>query len=97
MSETPPQLPLQVGSRPDHVFPTLTPAQITRASAHGAVRPLRRGEVLFDAGNMGVPFFIVTKGQIELVRPTDISATPVTVLGPGQFTGEANMLTGRRS
>jgi thioredoxin reductase (NADPH) len=82
---------------PDHVFPTLTPAQIARLSAHGAPRPVQRGDVLFDVGEKVIPLFLVRSGQVEIVRPADAGAAVITVLGPGQFTGESNMLSGRRS
>ena len=65
-SVTPPVL----GARSDHVFPTLTPAQI---GAHRGARPRApsaQGEVLIEAGDQVVPFFVVTAGEIEVVRPS---------------------------
>ena len=38
---------------------------------------------------------MVTKGQIEIVRPASVADTVVRVFRPGEFTGEANMLSGR--
>src|SRR5438093_6247712 len=55
-------------SRAEHVFPTLTPEQIARISPHGRVRPTRTGEVLVNAGDQVAPFFVVTAGQIEIMR-----------------------------
>ena len=83
---------------PEHaalMFPTLTPAQIARVAAHGSTRPIRKGEVLVEAGDQPVPFFIVKAGQIEIVRGPGDGETVVVVHGPGAFTGEANMLLGR--
>lgn len=79
----------------ERMFPTLTPAQIERIAVHGRVRPIRAGEVLIEAGEQVVPFFVVTAGQVEIVRPSSTSETLVAVHGPGQFTGEVNMLSGR--
>jgi thioredoxin reductase (NADPH) len=76
------------------MFPTLTPPQIARVAAHGSLRPVRRGEVLIDAGDRPV-FFIVRSGQIEIVRVSSDGDTLVVAHGPGAFTGEANMLLGR--
>src|SRR3989442_593894 len=90
-SPTPPP----VHSRIEHVFPTLTPAQIGRVAAHGHVRPISRGEVLVEAGDHVVPFFVVTAGQVEIVRLSGGIETLVTVHTPGQFTGEVNMISGR--
>ncbi len=79
------------------MFPTLTPAQLARVVAHGHRRPTRRGEILFEAGDPVSPFFVVIAGQVEIVRPSGTNEELVAVHGPGQFTGEVNMLSGRRS
>ncbi len=92
------QAPLQPAtSRPDRIFPTLTAAQIARVAAHGRGRVAQPGEVLIDAGDESVPFFVVVSGRIEIVRPAMGGETLITVHGPGEFTGEVNMITGRRS
>ena len=79
------------------MFPRLTPAQLARVVAHGHRRSTRRGEVLFEAGDPAAPFFLVIAGQVEIVRPSGTGEELVAVHGPGQFTGEVNMLSGRRS
>jgi thioredoxin reductase (NADPH) len=89
--------PLENTSRLDRVFPTLTPAQTARVSAHGSARHLRLGDVLYEPGDQTAPFVLVTAGRIEIVRPSGVGDTLITALGPGQFTGEANLLSGRRS
>jgi thioredoxin reductase (NADPH) len=96
MTDTIPPL-LATDARADQMFPTLTPAQVARVAAHGSVRPVRSGEVLFEAGDHGIPFFVVKTGRIEMLRSTGGAETLVVAHGPGQFTGEANMLSGRRS
>ena len=87
--------PLTQTSGTERMFPTLTAAQIERIAAHGRVRPIRPGEVLIEAGDQIVPFFVITTGQVEVVRPSGTTETLVAVHGPGQFTGEVNMLSGR--
>ncbi len=79
------------------MFPTLTPAQIARIAAHGGERAIARGDVLVEAGDPTVPFFVVRSGEIEIVRPSSLGDALVAVHGPGKFTGEANMILGRRS
>jgi len=79
----------------ERVFPTLTPAQVERIAAHGRVRQIRPGEVLVQPGDQIVPFFVVTSGGVEIVRPSSANETLVVLYGPGQFTGEVNMLSGR--
>ncbi|HEV8646353.1 MAG TPA: cyclic nucleotide-binding domain-containing protein, partial [Burkholderiales bacterium] len=88
-------VPLTQASGVERMFPTLTPAQVERIAVHGHARPIRPGEVLVEAGEQVVPFFVVTRGQVEVVRPSGTTETLVAVHGPGQFTGEVNMLSGR--
>jgi thioredoxin reductase (NADPH) len=90
-------IPESLAARVDQMFPILTPAQIERVAAHGRVRQISQGELLVEAGDQVVPFFVVTKGQVEVVRPSGDTETQITVHRPGQFTGEANMLSGRRT
>jgi thioredoxin reductase (NADPH) len=97
MSNDNPLIPLSRGVRADHVFPTLTQAQIARVASHGKIRAVQRGELLVDQGQHGVPFFVVKSGQIRIVRPSGSEETLVAVHPPGGFTGETNMLTNRRS
>ncbi len=87
-------LPLN-SSLVEHVFPTLTPAQIRRISSHGHMRPMQRGQMLVEQGDRNVPFFVVVSGEVEIVRPSDGVETLITIHGPGQFTGEVNALSGR--
>src|SRR5215203_401028 len=84
-------------SRAEHIFPTLTPAQMARVAAHGHSRRVTAGEVLVEAGENVMPFFMLLSGQIEIVRPSAAADTVITVHHPGEFTGEANMLSGRRT
>jgi thioredoxin reductase (NADPH) len=90
-------VPLTLAARVNQVFPTLTPAQIARVAAHGRVRHVEPGEVLVEAGDQVVPFFVVTSGQVDIVLPYGTTETLVAVHQPGQFTGEVTMLSGRRT
>src|SRR5712691_1500004 len=97
MTETSLPLPLKAGSRAEQIFPTLTQAQLERITSHGRAREVRTGEVLFEAGEEIFPFLVVTAGRIEMVRPSPTGDTIIAVHGPGQFSGEINMLSGRRA
>jgi thioredoxin reductase (NADPH) len=88
---------LTLSARIKQMFPTLTPAQIARVAAHGRRRAVRSGELLVEAGAEVVPFFVVTEGQIEIARPSGDSEELVAVHGPGEFTGEIQLLSGRRA
>src|SRR5881397_3394243 len=89
-------LPL-TSSRPEQIFPTLTPAQIRRIAAHGQRRKVRKGEILVEQGDKPIPFFVVLAGELEAVRPGSGSETLITVFRAEQFTGEVNTLSDRRA
>jgi len=97
MAETSSPVPLPVKSRLDHVFPTLTTAQIARIAAHGRARSIEQGEVLVEAGAQVVPFFVVKTGEVQILRRFGATESVIVVHGPGHFTGEANILSGRRA
>ena len=88
-------LPLLTSSRAEHVWPTLTSAQISRVAARGRRRRVERGEVLIEPGEPSTRMFVVTEGTIEIIRTTDGIEQLVVVFGPGMFSGEGAMLTGR--
>ena len=83
--------------RAAQTFPVLTPVQIERIAALGHRERAPAGQVLFDAGEQNTRFFVVMSGAIEIVQPVGDIERPITVHGPGQFTGEINMLSARRS
>jgi thioredoxin reductase (NADPH) len=96
MSDARRGLPL-TSSRIEKIFPKLTPAQIGRIAAHGRTRSVQPGDVLIEQGDTSVPFFVVITGEVEIVRPFGTNETLITIHGDGEFTGEVNMLSGRRS
>jgi hypothetical protein len=52
-----------------HAFPALTPSQIEHVRAFGKVRKVEAGEILFEPGDMTVPFFVLLSGSMEIVQP----------------------------
>jgi len=78
------------------MFPTLTPEQIARIGPHGKARRVETGEVLVEPGDTNRRVFVVVTGSLEILRVSPMREDLVTVLGPGQFSGEANILSGRR-
>jgi thioredoxin reductase (NADPH) len=83
--------------RSDHVFPTLVPEHVARLAAYGERRHITTGEILLDPGATALHCWVVVRGAIEILRETRDSETLIHRHGPGQFTGEANLLAGRRS
>src|SRR5262245_9830880 len=78
------------------MFPVLLPDQVERALAHGRVRSVLAGETLHEPGDPALRIFVVLEGQVEIVRPTDAGAERIATFDPGMFTGEVNLLSGRR-
>jgi thioredoxin reductase (NADPH) len=79
------------------MFPRLTEAQIARVCALGECRKVQAGEVLIEYGEQNTRFFVVVQGGIQILRPVDGGDEPVVLHGPGEFTGEINMLSARKS
>ena len=96
MSDTRPAISSSFPPFSDQIFPTLTEAQITRLAAHGNMRRMQAGEVLIEAGEKIERFFVVRSGRIEGIRKSPSGEEVVAAQGPGQFTGEVSMLSGRR-
>jgi thioredoxin reductase (NADPH) len=79
------------------MFPRLTSPQVDRISSIGQRRRVRAGETLFEIGEQHTAFFLVLEGAVEIVRPVAGHEERITVHGPGEFTGEINMLSARRN
>ena len=91
----PPPPPPSSGPRAEHIYPTLTPAQLGRIAAHGRRGRVEAGEVLVQAGEQTARLFVVVAGRIDVVRPSAAGDEVVVAFGPGMFTGEVTMLSGR--
>jgi thioredoxin reductase (NADPH) len=78
-------------------FPTLNATQIDRIRALGKVRRVEAGEILFEPGETTLPFFVLLSGAMEIVQPSLNGERTVATHGPGEFTGEMTMISGRRS
>src|SRR4029078_8355808 len=71
--------------------------QVARDTAHGRVRATSTGEFLIRAGDRAPQFFVVLSGRVEIARPRVSEDTVIVSYEAGQFNGEMNLLTGRRS
>ena len=89
--------PLSVAPREDQIFPFLTFEQIGRLASRGRRRSVKRNEVLIEEGQQQFPLFIVTDGEVAVVRTSSAGEDLVTTHGTAQFTGELNLLAGRRA
>lgn len=77
-------------------FPVLTAAHLERVRANSKIRKVEAGEILFKPGDMKIPFFALLSGRLEIVQPGIHGETPIITHGPGEFTGEVNMISGQQ-
>lgn len=78
-------------------FPKLTRAQIDELRPWGKVRSVKAGDILFKEGSRDFAFFVMLKGEVEIVEGFSQSPHIVTVHEPGEFAGDVDLLTGRAS
>jgi thioredoxin reductase (NADPH) len=91
------EMHMQDAARSAQAFPRLSDAQLERLASRGRRRRVESGEVLWESGAEPVPFVVVIEGQLEMTVRTATHDTVVAHHGPGQFTGDINMLSGRRA
>lgn len=78
------------------IFPTLTPAQINRVRPYGNLRKMTAGEILFQPGDVHVPFFILLSGSLEIIQLDFKSERLITTHHANSFTGELSMISGQK-
>src|SRR5215472_7065197 len=86
-----------IKTRGHQLFPVLDGTQIDTAKrfASGPEREFAPGEIVYNAGERGVPTWLVLKGSMAVVRRDGLNhETAITNLGPGQFSGEVSQLAG---
>jgi thioredoxin reductase (NADPH) len=91
-----PILPSALDAR-TQAFPILTAAQIDRVRPGSKPRSVHRDEILFEPGDTNVPFFVLLSGTMVIVQPDLVGERTVATHGPGEFTGEMPMISGRRA
>jgi len=87
--------PIQTEGRTEHLYPVLTPAQVSRLASRGHRRRFEQGEVLIEPGQPAVRIFVVLDGTIEVIRATNGVEELIVTFSHGMFTGEGALLTGR--
>lgn len=81
----------------ERAFPRLSPEQMSRVEAHGRVRAVKADEILIEASQTNNRFFAVIDGQLDVIRMNGDEEEIVVTHGPRQFSGEVNLLSGRRT
>jgi len=76
--------------RPIELFKTLTPRQLTDVAEKMSKRHYAVGETIIREGDPGEEFFLVSDGEVEVIRADH----EVARLGPGNFFGEVALISG---
>ena len=79
----------------EHAFPALTASQIDRIRPFGRIRQMAAGEILFEPGDISVPFFALLSGAMEIVQPGLNGERKIVTHQAGGFTGEMTMISRR--
>jgi thioredoxin reductase (NADPH) len=84
------------GSTPSEMFPVLSSAQQARILAQGQRRTVELGEIVVELNEHVAKVFIVVSGQLHILQVSDNQEHVIAICNPGMFTGELNVLSGRR-
>src|ERR1043166_4011256 len=84
------------GTIPSEMFPVLTSAQEARVLAHGRNRTVEQGEIVVELNERITKVFVVISGRLHVLQVSNNQERVVAVCNPGMFTGELNVLSGRR-
>jgi putative ABC transport system ATP-binding protein len=72
-------------------FSALNPADLTRIAETAVLRHFEPGEVIIRAGEAGEELFLISEGEVEVVRDDH----EVARLGPAEFFGEVSVISGK--
>jgi thioredoxin reductase (NADPH) len=80
--------------RREQMFPKLSSTQLARLERHGRRLITAPGQVLVEPGQKHQDLLVVLAGSLEAARPGVSGEELVTVLFPGDFSGEMSTLRG---
>jgi len=84
------------GTTPSEMFPVLNAAQQTRVLAHGQRRTANQDEIVVELNEHITKVFVVVSGELHILQVSNNQEHVVAICNPGMFTGELNVLSGRR-
>jgi thioredoxin reductase (NADPH) len=76
-------------------FPKLSEDEVEIMAGMAQVCAFEDGETIFQAGQRGLPFYVVESGEIAIVDESRAEPKTIVVHGPGEFTGDVSLLTDR--
>ncbi len=77
-------------------LPRLTPAELIATTVHLERVTVQPGEVIVREGDVADRFYIISRGEVEVVQRAAAGEKRLVVLGPGRFFGEIGLLAGAR-
>jgi putative ABC transport system ATP-binding protein len=76
--------------RPIDLFKALTPRQLTDVAEHMTKRHFAAGETIIREGDRGEEFFLISDGEVEVIRADH----EIARMRPGDFFGEVALISG---
>jgi len=70
------------------IFSELPQADIARLAKVTVVRQYKDGDVIVREGELGVAFYVVAQGQVEVFKGSDNNVEVLATLGENSFFGE---------
>lgn len=84
------------GATPSEMFPVLSPAQQARVLARGQRRAVEQNEIVVELNEQITKIFVVVSGLLHVLHISNGQEQLIAICNPGMFTGELNVLSGRR-
>jgi thioredoxin reductase (NADPH) len=76
-------------------FPKLSDSEVMVLTGLARLCTFKDGENIFQAGQRGLPFYVVESGEIAIVDESADPPKTIVVHGPHEFTGDVSLLTDR--
>src|SRR4051794_14882490 len=76
-------------------FPELSDSEMEGLAGLATVCTFKDGELVFEAGQRGLPLYAVESGAIAIVDESADEPKTIVVHGPRGFTGDVSLLTDR--
>ena len=76
-------------------FPKLSDSEVECLAGLATICSFKDGELVFQAGQRGLPFYVVESGEIAIVDESTDESKTIVVHGPREFTGDVSLLTDR--
>lgn len=76
-------------------FPVFDADQLAAVAEVGELLQFEAGQFLIAQGQKNYPFYVIVSGSVRIVEICDEKEALVVNHGPGEFTGDVDMLTGR--